>query len=312
MDLPVQRVGETLVEATDRLRASGSETPRLDADLLLGHVLGVGRATLAAHGEQVLSTPQVERFEACLTRREQGEPVAYIRGLKEFYGAVISVDPRVLIPRPETETLVELALGRITERLTGAPRDTAADPLLVWDVGTGSGAIPVAIGSELRKRRYGEAVRFHVSDLSGDARDVATINVVSHGLAHLVTFSEGDLVDVAPPPDRPVDLLLANLPYIPSAVVPTLPVAASFEPAMALDGGEDGLALIRRLLGRLPEVVAEYGGALLEIGGDQAEAVAAAAAEVLPGWRCVVHPDLSGSPRVAELHQAGRAADGAT
>jgi len=300
-----QRVEELLIAATERLHGSGSETARLDAEVLLAHVLGVDRSALMAHPETVLSTGQLDRFEANMVRREAGEPVAYIRGVKEFYGTAISVDRRVLIPRPETETLVELALARITADLTGELHEADADPYLVWDVGTGSGAIPVAIAQELRRRGYGEAVRFLVSDLSGDARDVATVNVVSHGLAHLFTFAEGDLVDVALAPSRAVDLLLANLPYIPSAMVPNLPVAASYEPAGALDGGPDGLDIIRRLLGRLPDVLEPGGAVLLEIGGDQAELMTDAAAEALPGWDCTIHEDLSGSPRVAQLERPG-------
>ncbi len=302
MDLGRQRVNELLADATARLAASGSESARLDAEVLLADVLGVDRSGLIAHPEAVLSTGQLESYESHVVRREAGEPVAYIRGLKEFYGSAISVDARVLIPRPETETLVELALARITADLTGAMR-AADEPYWVWDIGTGSGAIAVAVASELRRRRYGDAVHFLVSDISGDARDVATLNVVAHGLAHLFTFAEGDLVDVAPAPVGPVNLLLANLPYIPAAMVPDLPVAASFEPAGALDGGPDGLEVIRRLLPRAPEVVVPGGAVLLEIGGDQAPIMHAAVAEALPGWTCTVHPDLSGSPRVALLER---------
>ena len=301
MEAPPQRVGELLVAASARLETAGSETARLDAEVLLAHVLGVDRSALAAHPEAALPLGQLQRYEARLARREAGEPVAYIRGIKEFYGTAISVDPRVLIPRPETEALVELALARITGDLTGAPRERGADPYLVWDLGTGSGAIAVAVAGELRRRRYGDAVRFFVSDVSGDARDVATVNVVAQGLAHLFTFAEGDLTDVAPYPPGRADLLLANLPYIPSAAVPTLPVAASFEPRVALDGGPDGLELLRRLLARLPDVLAPEAAALLEIGSDQADLVTAAAAELLPAWSCAIHPDLSGSPRVALL-----------
>lgn len=301
MESGPQRVHEMLATGAGRIAEAGSETARLDAEVLLAHVLGVDRSALAAHPEAVLSTGQLERFEAGISRREQGEPVAYIRGLKEFYGCAIAVDRRVLIPRPETETLVELALARITEDLTGAPRPAGSDPYLVWDVGTGSGAIAVATGLELRRRRYGDAVHFFVSDVSGDARDVATVNVVSHGLAHLFTFAEGDLLEVAPSPPRPVDLLLANLPYIPTALLPDLPVAASFEPAMALDGGPDGLTLVRRLMSGLPPALAAGGVALLEIGGDQGGPVTRAVTQLLPGWRCSLHPDLSGSDRVLEL-----------
>ena len=304
MEAGAQRVGEVLVEATARLQESGSSSARLDAELLLGHVLGVDRSALIAHPEAVLSTGQRGAYETALGRRVSGEPVAYIRGIKEFYGAAISVDERVLIPRPETETLVSLAIERVRDDLTGSPRERGADPYLVWDIGTGSGAIAVAIGIELRRRRYDEAVQFHVSDLSGEARDLATINVVAHGLAHLFTFAEGDLTDVAPVPRWPVELLVANLPYIPTSVMPELPVAASFEPAMALDGGPDGLDVVRRLLPRLPDTLAPSGAALLEIGGDQSELMRQAAAELLPGWTCTIHPDLSDSPRVAQLERA--------
>jgi release factor glutamine methyltransferase len=303
MDQGPQRVNDHLAAATTRLAASGSESARLDAEVLLAHVLGIDRSGLIAHPDAVLGTGQQETFESYLRRREAGEPVAYIRGVKEFYGVAISVDARVLIPRPETETLVELALARISARLTAGPRGRAA-PYRVWDIGTGSGAIGVAIASELRRRRYGDVVRYHVSDISRDARDVATLNVVAHGLADLFEFAEGDLVDVAPKPPRPVDLLLANLPYIPASMVPRLPVAASFEPVGALDGGPDGLEVIRRLLPKLPQAVAMNGAVLLEIGGDQAEPLAATVEQVLPGWSCTVHPDLSGSPRVAELERS--------
>lgn len=303
MDDRAQRVGSVLVEATARLHESGSETARLDAELLLGQVLGIDRSALAAHPEAVLSTGHQDAYEQALRRREAGEPVAYIRGIKEFYGAAITVDARVLIPRPETEALASLAIERVRDDLTGSPRGRGDDPYLVWDIGTGSGAIPVAIGLELRRRGYGDAVHFHVSDLSGDARDVAKVNVVSHGLAHLFTFSEGDLLDVAPTPRQQVDLLVANLPYIPSAALPGLPVAVSFEPALALDGGPDGLGVVRRLLPGLPDALAPAGAALLEIGGDQSGLMTQLATELLPGWTCTIHPDLSGSPRVAMLER---------
>jgi release factor glutamine methyltransferase len=303
MEMRAQRVGDLLMEASLRLDASGSESARLDAELLLGHVLGIDRTALITHSDMVLTTGQQDRYDALLTRRVAGEPVAYIRGLKEFYGAVIAVDPRVLIPRPETETLVELALARISDDLTGALRDEDTDRYLVWDMGTGSGALPIAVALELRRRRYGDAVHFYLSDLSEDALAVATINAVSHGLADLFTFVQADLTDAVPGPRRRADLLLANLPYIPSSVVPDLPVATSFEPVEALDGGHDGLDVIRRLLPSLPDAIVPHGAALLEIGGDQADLMMEVAAELLPHWRCTVHPDLAGSPRVAQLER---------
>jgi len=299
-----RKVGEILATASARLHEARSETARLDAEVLLGHVLGVDRSTLAAHPEAPLGSAQAEAFERCLQRRERGEPVAYIRGLKEFYGAAIVVDDRVLIPRPETETLVELAVARVRADLTSSPRSAEAGPYLVWDMGTGSGAVAVAIGLELRRRRYGDAVRYVVSDISPEALTLATINAVAQGLADLFIFAQGDLTDVLPAP-RPVDLLVANLPYIPTGDIGNLPVAAGFEPRLALDGGPDGLSVIGRLLAALPLAVARGGVALLEIGGDQSEALGRLATEVLPGWSCQIHADLGGSPRVAQLERAG-------
>lgn len=302
VETPPRTVGLALSWATSELQASGSESARLDAEVLLSHLLGVDRSAISAHPEAPLGPGQVEAFLASVERRARGEPVAYIRGLKEFYGAAIVVDRRVLIPRPETEALVDLALERIRGDLTARPRSDDAAAYVVWDVGTGSGAVAVALGLELRRRRYGDAVHFHVSDSSSDALAVATINAVSHGLADLFTFALGDLTDVLPSP-RPVQLLVANLPYIPSAAIPALPVAASFEPLVALDGGPDGLAIIRRLLPELPGAVSPDGMVLLEMGADQAATLQTAAAEALPHWDCRVHPDLAGQPRILQLQR---------
>ena len=228
--------------------------------------------------------------------------MSYIRAMKEFYGLALSVDERALIPRPETETLVGLALDAIGARLTGAPRPSDARPLVVWDIGTGSGAICVALAFECRRRRYGRDVRYRATDISADALALATENAVAHGVADAITIATADLADVADLPDaEPADLVVANLPYIPSAGVPELPVAASFEPRVALDGGPDGLEVIRRLLAQLPGALADDGAALLEIGADQVEAVRTAVAVAVPGWSVAVHDDLAGRPRVVEL-----------
>ena len=303
-------VGQAQRDAAARLTESGSETPRLDAEVLLAHVLHVDRATLLAGPEAGLGADHAREFEKLVERRARGEPVSYIRGLKEFYGLAFVVDSRALIPRPETETLVDLALGRISARLTAAPREPGA-PLTVWDVGTGSGAIAVAIAAESRRKGYGSDIQLRASDLSADALGLAIENAVVHGVADAIEFVTADLTDTAEPADSTesldsVDLLLANLPYIPSAMVPTLPVAASFEPRSALDGGQDGLAIIRRLIARLPAVLKEDGAALLEIGSDQAGAVQALVAELGNGWSSVVQLDLTGSARVIEI---GRGVD---
>jgi release factor glutamine methyltransferase len=295
----VTTIREELEPAVAELRESGSETARLDAELLLGHVLGVDRTAVLAHPEAPLGDGQRAAFRAVVTRRVRGEPVAYIRGLKEFYGLAFTVDARALIPRPETETLVELALGQVTERLTSGARPAAAGPFEILDVGTGCGAIAIALAVRLRRRGYGNAAHLSATDVSPDALQLAVENAVGHGVADLVDFTRADLLE--PPPPRPVDLLVANLPYIPSGEIAGLPVAASFEPRVALDGGPDGLDLVRGLLPRLAAVLAPGGAALLEIGSSQGDAVDAAVAEALPGWPLAVRPDLAGEPRVAVI-----------
>jgi release factor glutamine methyltransferase len=299
-------VGGLLRSATLSLREAGSESPRLDAELLLGHVLGVGRATLLAEPESPVGGDHRAAFEALVERRATGEPVAYIRGLKEFYGLALAVDGRALIPRPETELLVELAVERLGWLLTAAPRPVGSRPLLVWDVGTGSGAICVAVAVECRRRGYATDVRLRASDASADALALATENAVAHSVADVIQFAIADLTRLDDGERaEPADLLAANLPYIPSDVVPTLPVAASFEPRQALDGGTDGLAVIRRLLAELPSAVAEGGVALIEIGAGQEQLLRDAVTAPLPGWQLAIHADMAGNPRVAELRQPG-------
>lgn len=297
-------VGGLLRSATLSLRDAGSESPRLDAELLLGHVLGVGRATLLAEPESRVGGDHMAAFEALVERRATGEPVAYIRGLKEFYGLALAVDERAMIPRPETEVLVELAVERLGWLLTTAPRPAGSRPLLVWDVGTGSGAICVAIAVECRRRGYAADVRLRASDASAEALALATENAVAHGVADMIQFAIADLARLEGG-DRaePADLLAANLPYIPSDLIPTLPVAASFEPRQALDGGADGLAVIRRLLAELPSAVANGGAALIEMGAGQEELLRDAVTALLPGWQLAIYADLAGNPRVAELRQ---------
>lgn len=292
-------VDELLRAGIERLRASGSESPRLDAELLLGHAINADRTVVAAHPDAPVSLGAAERFEADLVRREAGEPVAYIRGFKEFYGIAFATDPRALIPRPETERLVELAEREVVHRLTAAPRPAGSRPIRIVDVGTGSGAVAVALAVALRRRRIVEEFEVLGTDESKDALELARENAVGHSVGDRVRFVEADLLP--PVVVDPFDIALANLPYVRSDVVPTLPVAASFEPVLALDGGPDGLAVIRRLLARLPAALTSDGVALLEIGADQGSAIVVAVGDALPGWRVTVELDLAGQPRVARI-----------
>jgi release factor glutamine methyltransferase len=300
----VATVRELLDTGVARLRASGSESARLDAELLLAFALDTDRTGVIAHTDAPVGDGAAARFEAALDRRATGEPVAYIRGVKEFHGLAFGVDPRALIPRPETEKLVELAELEIVRRLVAAPRPAGSPPLRVVDVGVGSGAVAVTVAVLVRRRKMADEVELTATDASEDALQLARENAVAHAVGDRITFANADLL---PGDDaRRWDLVLANLPYVRSDAVPNLPKAASFEPALALDGGPDGLRVIDRLVGQLPEALTDGGSALLEIGGDQAADMRALVAERLPGWSCDIEPDLGGLPRVAVLRRPGR------
>jgi release factor glutamine methyltransferase len=249
-----------------------------------------------AHPEAPVGPDAARRYQADIERRATGEPVAYIRGLKEFYGLAFGVDPRALIPRPETERLVELAEAEVMRRLGLA--SPGAGPIRIVDVGTGSGAIAVALAASLRRRGAAEATEMLATDVSADALDLARENAVSHAVADHVTFERADLL---PDGVAPFDLVLANLPYVRHDAMAGLPTATTFEPALALDGGVHGLEVIGRLVDLLPAALAEGGVALLEIGADQGEPIVELLASRLPGWTCRVELDLAGLPRVARI-----------
>ncbi len=291
-------IQELLTDAMARLRASGSETPRLDAEVLLGAVLGIDRTAIIAQPNAPVGDGSAERYGAAIARREAGEPVAYIRGMKEFRGLAFAVDARALIPRPETELLVELAEAEMVHRLTIAPRPAGSPPLRLLDVGTGSGAVAIAVGVALRRRRMLDEVEMVATDVSPDAIELARENAVAHAVGDRVRFEVADLL---PGDVETWDLIVANLPYIPTGALAGLPRAASFEPVGALDGGPRGLAVIERLLERLPEALGASGVALLEIGGDQEAEMQATVAARLPAWTCEIRRDLGGLPRVARI-----------
>ncbi len=297
-------VRELLDVGVARLREAGSESARLDAELLLAHALDTDRTSVIAHTDAPVGDGAASRFAAALDRRAAGEPVAYIRGFKEFHGLAFGVDPRALIPRPETERLVELAELELIRRLTVAPRARGTKPIRLIDVGVGSGAVAVTLAVLLRRRKMLDEVAITAGDVSEDALQLARENAVAHAVGDRIEFANADLL-----PGGAVDLwdvVLANLPYVRSEAVPTLPVATSFEPPLALDGGPDGLRVIARLLDLLPGSLAHDGVAMLEIGGDQAVEMRALAADRLAGWSCDVELDLGRLPRVAILRPAAR------
>lgn len=263
----------------------GVDSPRLDAEVLMASALGVERVMLYARYDQPLLPAELEKIRGLVKRRANGEPVAYILGEREFYSLPLLVTNKVLIPRPDTETLVEVALERIA---------TLKDPRIL-DVGTGSGAIALA----LKKERPDALVT--ASDVSGEALAVARQNAAR--LALELRSVESDLLSSI---DGPYELVAANLPYIPSGQLTTLMrEVRNHEPSLALDGGADGLELIRRLIADLPRVMAPGGVVVLEAGHDQLEAVAALLtaanfAEVR------VKKDYGGQPRVASALWRGQ------
>jgi release factor glutamine methyltransferase len=295
-------VADLLRHATDRLAASGSGSPRLDAELLLAQALGVERAGLLAYPEAPVGDGARETFEAAVGRRERGEPVAYIRGFREFHGLAFVTDARALIPRPETELLVDAAVEEIVSRLSGAPRPPGSPVMRVADVGTGTGAIAVSLVAALRRRRMADEVLVIAIDVSEDALQLARENAVGHGVADRMVFMAADLLPYHVDPAYTV--VCANLPYVPTGEIPELARELSYEPALALDGGPDGLDVVRRLLDALPRTLAVDGVAFLEIGAGHGELIAHEVAERLPGWRCRVTPDLAGLPRLARVEPA--------
>jgi release factor glutamine methyltransferase len=285
-----------LTVAAERLRRGGSPSPRLDAELLISHAFGRDRAWVHAHPDAELSSDGATALAGWLSRREAGEPIAYIRGFKEWFSLRVRVDDRALIPRPETELLAELAIAEIASRLT---RDDA--PILVWEVGTGSGALALALALRFSSALALRRLRLVASDISSEALELATENLAAHGVAALTTLACADLISDAGAPLPLPDLVVANLPYVPAAEVDSAVGSFRYEPRAALDGGPDGLDLVRALLAQLPERLAARGVALLEIGAGQAAAVRTFI-EGLPIRAAVTTlPDLAGIERVIRI-----------
>jgi len=283
-------VGDALATATRRLRAA-SDTPRLDAEVLLAHVTGRDRSWLLAHPEAPLDAG--EAFDAVLERRATGEPVAYIRGFKDWHSLRIRTDARALIPRPETELLADAAIAEIAARLT---RDDAA--VSAWDVATGSGAVALAIALRFRQALALGRLTLVASDVSPDALELAAENLADHGVQGLVGLACADLLEPAGGSLPRPDVVTANLPYVSSVEVDERHGSLGFEPRIALDGGPDGLSLLRPLLASLPEKAAQGATVLLEIGAGQASIVG----ELAPaGASVTVVPDLAGLDRVIRV-----------
>jgi release factor glutamine methyltransferase len=273
---------QAALQAARRLIQPASESAALDAQVLLANVLDVDRAYLLAHPEQTLTSEQDARFTALVERCAAGEPLAYLVGRRGFYDRDLIVSPAVLVPRPETELLLERALAFAKNR----PSLTAVD------VGTGSGALAVTLSALCPQATV------YATDVSPAALAVARQNAALHH-ANVIIY-EGDLL--SPLVERAVqlDLIMANLPYIPSAEVPTLAVS-HYEPILALDGGADGLDLVRRLLTQAQSLINSQGLILLEIGAGQGAAASREAQAVFPKARIHVELDYADLDRIVVI-----------
>jgi release factor glutamine methyltransferase len=294
--LPRASAGRLVVDAAASLRAAGIPSPRLDAELLVGHAFGRDRAWLHAHPEAELGTAESSALAGWIERRAAGEPVAYIRGFKEWLSLRIATDARALIPRPETELLVEAAISEIADRLV---RDGAL--VQAWEVATGGGAVAVAIALRFRTAIALGRLRLAASDLSPEALELAAENLAAHGVGGTVTLACGDLLEPAALPGGRADLLIANLPYLTSGEVETGAGSLAWEPRRALDGGPDGLDLLRRLICDLPSAISRDGVALLEIGHGQAPAVHEMVATLPLRTSMSTLRDLAGVERVVRV-----------
>lgn len=273
---------ETLRTAALALAGQGIEDAPLEAELLLRHLLGLDRAQLYLRLKEEFPAAESTPFQALLERRLRGEPTAYITGRKEFFGLDFYVDQRVLIPRPETEVLVEKALEFAQGRSL----------LLIADIGTGCGAIAIALALHLPQARV------YATDLSAAALEVAALNCERYGLTPRIALLRGHLLDPLP---EAVDLIVANLPYVKKGEMAGLSPEVRHEPREALFGGSSGLKWIRDLLAGAGAKLRQGGGLLLEVAPDQAGKVASLARRHFPGARIEIVPDLSGHGRLVSL-----------
>jgi release factor glutamine methyltransferase len=282
-------VGDALRGAAQRLRAGGSRSPRLDAELLLASALGVSRAELFREPGRTLLPDEAARFEELMGRRVAREPVAYILGRRAFRTIDLEVTPDVLIPRPETETLVEVALEALAAMPIAGP-DPDDEPLAL-DVGTGSGCVALALAAE------DPFVRLVATDIEPGALAVARGNAARLGLARRVEFVLSDLfADVG---ERPFDLVVSNPPYIPADEYVALePNVRDYEPRRALYGGVDGLDFYRRLVPGAALLLRPGGTLAVEVGAGQADAVAGIVEASRAYQTPALRDDLAGVPRV--------------
>ncbi len=273
---------QVLGQARQIFMANQVEDAVLESEILLRHTLDMDRAELYSGLDCEIGDDRKGVFWSLVQRRLSGEPTAYITGQREFYGLDFYIDSRVLIPRPETELLVEKALELARTRIMAT----------VADIGTGCGAIAISLARHLPR------LKIYASDVSADALEVARLNCRKHEVVRSVRLLHGDMLEPLP---EPVDLIVANLPYVTGGEI-SRSALADFEPLMALDGGADGLDKIRRLCEKAADKLGQGGGMLLEVGLGQSRAVVDLMHQHFPSASVEAIPDLQGIERVISLY----------
>ena len=273
-------------QARGLLAANNIENASLETELLLRHTLKISQAELYLEFNRELNSEHEETFWHLIERRLKGEPSAYITGNREFYGLDFYVDSSVLIPRPESELLVEKAINLAQSRAISA----------IAEIGTGCGAVAISLALNL------PGAKIYATDVSAPALKVALFNCRKHGVVDRIWLLQGDMLDPLP---EPVDLIVANLPYVRESEL----TPASFEPPMALNGGSDGLEKIYRLYQQVRGKLRPQGCVLLEIGQGQRKPVVTCLRSLFPLAQIEIAPDFSGIERVVSLRLTGDCPD---
>jgi release factor glutamine methyltransferase len=287
---------QVLSDGVGRLFHAGIETAGLDAEVILGHVLSMTREQLLASPDLPLRAAQTRQYRSLLSRRLAREPVAYITRRQEFWSLDFRVPPVVLVPRPETERLVETALALAREW----PR---AGALRILDIGTGSGAIAISLAKELPSSVV------WATEISREALEIAQSNAVRNGVADRIHFSLGDLFAALGEAPRRFDLIVSNPPYIRAAEIDTLePEVSLWEPRLALDGGVDGLDFYRRIARDARDYLAARGTIALEIGADAGKEIVKIFSELGNYAGLKIIQDYAGRERVVVARRHGQSA----
>jgi release factor glutamine methyltransferase len=284
----MKSITQVLIEGAQVLNSEGVPEARREAGSLLSFVLGKDRTFLISHAEDLIDDDSLGRFREIVERRAYGEPLQYITGVQDFFGREFRVTPDVLIPRPETELLVEAAI-----EVVGGP---GASPF-VCDVGTGSGCIALTLLCEIRNAR---AVAI---DKSPAAVEIAKLNARNLAVAERAVFVVSDCYDVLDANEYQFELVVSNPPYVSAALMAGLQrEVRDHEPLIALSPGPDGLSVIRRLLDDTPRFLKDHGYLIMEIGFDQGEAIKTLMDDQV--WQLLdIRPDLQGIPRIVVLEK---------